>query len=240
MKNFIAGRTYALFQNPLNRKLIGELEAIGARIVLLPSVGTGKVSDTANDDLTATLKNFDWLIFTDIYTVEFFLQELEEQAFDLFELDEIRVCAYGESVADRLRFAQLHADIIPNNIKTPEVLQTVKNYFIDADELSHAKFLIFKEKDSVAEISGALQSLGAVVAEISIYETTTEKQTEIAKLKSLLVGGAIDEFIFTSPFDVINLAHLFPNENLELVLADVDLHADDAQSRQSLAEFRLI
>jgi uroporphyrinogen-III synthase len=240
MHKFSAGKTYALFSSPMNLKVISEMETAGAQAILFPAVETREVFEAEQNDLTATIKSYDWLVFTDIYTVEFFLQQLEKEAFDFFELDEIRVCAYGESVADRLRFAQLHADIIPNSIKTSEVVQTIKDYFMDEDELKSARFLILKEKNTVPEISKELENLGAEVSEISIYETVAEKPAEMAKLKSLLVGGAIDEFVFTSPFDAINLAHLFPNENLENVLADVKLSAGDKQTRQSLDEFRLI
>lgn len=239
MQHFSAEKTYALFSNSINRKIISELEVIGAKKILFPAVQTQGVSSDETQDLSSFLKNFDWLIFTDIYTVEFTLQKLEEEEFDFYELDEIRVCAYGESVADRLRFVQVHADIIPNTVKTADVLQTIKDYFIDEDELKAAKFLIFKEKNAAAGVSKELENLGAKVSELSIYGIVAEKEAETAKLKSLLKGGAIDEFIFTSPFDIINLAHLFPTENLADVLAETTLYAADKTTVQSLEEFRL-
>lgn len=239
MQHFSAEKTYALFSNPTNRKIVSELEVIGAKAILFPAVQTQEILSDETKDLSAFIKNFDWLIFTDIYTVEFFLQKLEQENYDFYELDEMRVCAYGESVADRLRFVQVHADIIPNSIKNQEVLQTIKDYFIDEDELRTAKFLLFKETNAVAGISQELKNLGAEVSELSIYESIAEKESETAKLKSLLVGGAIDEFIFTSPFDIINLAHLFPTENLEDVLAETKLYAGDKTTVQSIEEFRL-
>ena len=239
MQHFSADKTYALFLNPANRRIISELEIIGAKTVLFPAAETHAIETIETEDAAAFLKNFDWLIFTDIYTVEFFLQNLEQAEFDFFELDEIRVCAYGEAVADRLRFAQLHADIIPNNIKTPEILQKIKEYFTDESEFTATKFLILKEKSAMQAITEELKKLGAVVSELSIYQTVAEKEPEIARLKSLLVGGAIDEFIFTSPFDIINLAHLFPTENLEDVLAETKLYATDHSTIQSIQEFRL-
>ena len=239
MQHFSADKTYALFLNPMNRKVISELEVIGAKTILFPNLETREVSSNESQNLSSLLKEFNWLIFTDIYTVEFFLQKLEQEEFDFYELDEIRVCAYGESVTDRLRFVQVHADIIPNSIKTTEVLQTIKDYFIDEDELKDVKFLILKEKNANPAISKELESTGATVSELAIYEIIAETESETAKLKSLLVGGAIDEFIFTSPFDIINLAHLFPTENLENVLAETKLYAADKTTIQSIEEFRI-
>lgn len=240
MQHFSADKTYALFLNPTNRKVISELEVIGAKTILFPNLETREIESDETQNLSNILKEFDWLIFTDIYTVEFFLQKLEQESFDFYELDEIRVCAYGESVADRLRFVQVHADIIPNSIKTTEVLQTIKDYFIDEDELKNAKFLILKEKNANPAISKELENISTMVSELPIYEIIAESESETAKLKSLLVGGAIDEFIFTSPFDIINLAHLFPTENLEDVLMETTLYAADKTTAQSIEEFRLI
>lgn len=240
MQHFSADKTYALFLNPANRKIISELEVIGAKTILFPALETRESASDEAKNLSSFTKKFDWLVFTDIYTVEFFLQKLEQEAFDFYELDEIRVCAYGESVADRLRFVQVHADIIPNSIKTAEVMQTIKDYFLDDDELKNAKFLVLKANSAKPAISDELSDIGATVAEISIYEIIAEGESETAKLKSLLVGGAIDEFIFTSPFDIINLAHLFPTENLETVLAETKLYAADKATDQSIQEFRIV
>lgn len=238
MQNFSADKTYAVFLNAANKKIIADLEAIGAKTILFPSLEMRGIS-APDEDLTSILPNFDWLIFTDIYTVEFFLQKLRESDFDFYNLDEIRICAYGESVADYLRFDQIHADIIPNNVKTNEVFKAINDYFLDEEELKNNRFLIFKESKAQSEITGKLEEIGAKAAEISIYETVFEKESETAKLRSLLVGGAIDEFIFTTPFDVIHLAHLFPNENLTEVLQDVKLNAKDKTVSQSLEEFRI-
>lgn len=239
MQHFSADKTYALFLNSANRKIISELDVIGAQTILFPALETQAVSTGGTLQPANFLNDFDWLVFTDIYTVEYFLQMLEQEEFDFYELDEIRVCAYGESVADRLRFVQVHADIIPNSIKTAEVLQTIKDYFLDEVELKTAKFLVLKEKDAEIAVSKELEKVGAAVTEIAVYEIIRERETETAKLKSLLVGGAVDEFIFTSPLDIINLAHLFPNENLENVLAETKLSAADKATDQSLQEFRI-
>ena len=239
MHHYSADKTYALFLNPANRKIISDLELSGAKTVLLPTLETREIAGRT-DNPPPLLKNFDWLIFTDIYTVEFFLQKLQEDGFDFFDLDEFRICAYGESVADRLRFVQLHSDIVPNRIKTSEVLQAIRDYFGEESNLKNTRFLILKEKKLLSEIAKELKKIGAVAVEFPIYEITAENESEIAKLKSLLIGGAIDEFIFTSPFDVVNLAHLFPNENLPDILNEIRLTAVNKTVLQSLEEFRII
>ena len=238
MLKFSAEKVYALFDNPANKKIISEISACGAQAVLFPTLETEPVSTTQTSETLNNLSIFDWLIFPDIYTVEFFLQNLRESEVDFFELDNLIVCACGESVADRLRYAQLHADIIPNSVNTAEILQTIKDYLFDESELENLRFLVLKKNHSFALIAKELKNRGAAVSELEIYRTISE-ETKSAKVKTLLKGGAIDEFIFTSPFDVINLAHLFPNENLADVLAETKISAADQTVWQSLREFRL-
>jgi uroporphyrinogen-III synthase len=121
---------------------------------------------------------------------------LEINNFELFELDELRVCACGESISDKLRFQQLHADVIPQKSFVENVLQAI----IDYENPNGLKFLIAKKGTKIAEL---LRENGANVEEIETYK---EKEIpNFAKLKSLLKGGAIDEFIFTSPEDVFSL-----------------------------------
>lgn len=237
MSKFSADKSYALFDTPASRKIISELKSLGAKTLLFPAVETEFAAD--NTDFANILLDFDWLVFTDIYTVEFFLQKLEEINFDLYELDNLRVCAYGESVADRLRYAQLHADVIPSNLKTETVLDDLKNYLFN-EELSNSRFLIFKEKTADISLIDELKNYGSTVSEILIYKMNVAESAEIAKNKSLLRGGAADEFIFTSPQDVTVLAHYFPNENLQDILEDTALTFSDNITRQSLEEFRLI
>lgn len=237
MLKFSATKTYGLFDSAANRKTIAELENIGADFVLFPNI-TAKIVENA--ELENILSDFDWLIFPDVYTVEFFLQNLEETGFEFYELDAFRVCAFGESVSDRLRFAQLHADIITNSIKTLDVLQSLKDYIFDESEFASLRFLILKEANAKVEISDKLKKLDAAVTEIPIYQVEIENDAVFAKPKALLKGGAIDEFIFSSPFDAINLSHIFQTDNLAEVLAETKLTASDNQTLQTLEEFRLV
>ena len=240
MSKFSAQKTYAFFSSPINKKIIGELAEIGAETILFPTIEPESFSTDTTTTILSNLNEFSWLVFPDIYTVEFFLQKLEEFAIDFFELDNLQVCAVGESVADRLRFSQLHADIITNSIKTSDVFQNLKEYLADASDFEKNKFLILKEQTAQIELSQKLVDLNANVTELAIYQIKKIEEVRITKLKALLKGGAIDEFIFTSPIDVLNLADIFSTEHLSELLAEIIIFADDKATLQSLKEFGLI
>lgn len=230
MSKFDKEKTYALFDSPLNKKRIGEIE----QAVIFPTITTLEIE--SDDSILQNLSEFDWLIFPDVHAVEYFVNRLEKLNIDLYELDALRVLAYGEAVADRLRFSQLHADVIPSTIKTSDVLQSLKDYVFDEAEFANLRFLILKEQNAEIDLAKEL----ANVIELPIYSVEFADETQLAKLKALLKGGAIDEFIFSSHYDVLNLAQLFQTENLAELLEGITLTATDNLTLQSLQEFRLV
>ena len=239
MSNSINEKTFGLIANPNNKKIVSELEKAGAKIVKFPPFEAEKIEPDANSvEHLSNLVEFDWIIFPDVLTVDFFLQSLEENAVDFFELDEIRVCAFGEVISDRLRFARLHADVIPNTIKTDDVLSALKNY-IAAEDLKELEFLLPKEISLRNEIKNELLKAGGKVSELPIYEIKFSKDSEISKLKALVKGGAIDEFIFSAPTDFIALNYIFSGESLAQIFADIEISAVDEIIYQTIRENNL-
>jgi uroporphyrinogen-III synthase len=237
MPNFSKDKTYALFESPLNKKTIGELKAGKIETIVFPQITTTKLDNTGS--ISGLADEFDWLVFSDVYAVEYFVGALEKAGIDLFELDSVRVLAYGEAVSDRLRFSQLHADVIPSTVKTPDVLRALKDYIFDEQDFANLRFLVLHEKTAEIELAGKLLELGSAVTNFPVYSAIISDPAEIPRFKALLKGGAIDEFIFSSYFDVLNLAQMFQTENLAELLEGITLTAADNATRQSLLEFRL-
>jgi uroporphyrinogen-III synthase len=240
MTRFSRDKTYALFDAPANRKIIAEMQAGGIEFVLFPVVETAPVETPEADAALLRATAFDWLVFTDAFAADFFLARLNDLGVDLFDLDAARVCAYGESVADRLRFAQVHADVVTNTLKTADVYEAIENYLLDASEFATLSFLILKASEREAPIAEILRAAGASVTELALYCALTAADFDVPKIKALLKGGAIDEFVFTSASDVANLAHLFPADPLEELLEGVRITPLDKTTAQALIEFRLL
>ncbi|MCY7348873.1 MAG: uroporphyrinogen-III synthase [Pyrinomonadaceae bacterium] len=239
MLNSINNKTFALFDNPINKKLAAAVENSGAKLLKFPPIEAEKV--VLNENSTELLKNldrFDWIIFPDVLTVEFFLECLEENQIDAFELDAIRVCALGESVSDRLRFGQLHADLLPRRIDAENVLSSLKNYAA-GDEFADLSFLLIVENSFGSAIKDELIKAGAIVSELPIYRIKLTKKAEIGKLKALLKGGAIDEFIFSAPTDFISLKYIFKAEPLARIFSEIKVSAVDGATLQIVREHHI-
>ncbi len=232
-------KTYALFANPANRRLVAELEKAGARVFQFPPIAVEKVAlDEKSVENLRHLADFDWLIFPDVLVVDYFLEALEENEIDLFEMDFLGVCAFGEAVSDRLRFAAVHADIIPASVEIDVVFAAVLEY-IGEGKLKDLKFLFPKEDFNKNPLTKKIQAFGAKVLELPIYKVKIEKNLEIAKLKTLLEVGAIDEFIFTAPDDFVALKQYFETEKLIDIFKETKVSAADAVNFQTAREHKL-
>lgn len=230
-------KTIGIIDHPKNKKLIANLEKQGNKPILFPEPKASLISNESEkfQDLT----DFEWLIFTDLNSVECFLQVLEKNEVNFFELDVLRICALGEAVADRLRFELLHSDVIPPNNETESIFSALSDYIFDDNEITGMKFLIVKESNAKSEISNLLTEKKASVIELPVYQSVFPNSAQIPKLKALVKGGGIDEFLFTAPEDVFSLAQIFQNEDLGKAFAEIKITAKDEMTRQTLIEHRL-
>jgi uroporphyrinogen-III synthase len=232
-------KTYALFANPINAKFVADLEKTGAKVFEFPPLRVEKIvlEPLAIENLK-NLAVFDWLILPDVLAAEFFLENLEASGIDLFEIDFLRTCAVGESVADRLRFVQVHADVIPATVETEKAFSVIADYVGDGS-LENLKFLFPKRFSPNNPLKERLTTNGAEVVELPVYKTEIINKLEITRMKTLLEAGAIDEFIFTAPTDFIWLEDYFNGVNLTDVFAEIQVSAADGVTFQSARENKI-
>ncbi len=232
----IEQKSYGMFPNSLNKRIIEELKSKGHNILNFPKVEKKPISLTHNEkEILLNLQNFDWLIFTDVFAVDEFLLHLENLKVDFFELDNLRVCAYGEAVSDRLRFVQLHADVIAYDFDEHEIFLQIKNYLFNEDEFKGLKFIFIKGNQNDYKIVEMLEQKSVCVDPLKLYETNI--QENIPKLKALVKGGAIDEFIFCSPDEVFDLSIMFGKDKLANYFHEIIVTAKDEITYQTLNEF---
>ncbi|MCA1622318.1 MAG: uroporphyrinogen-III synthase [Acidobacteria bacterium] len=239
MANSLSEKIYALFSSTTNKKLIKALDKRGKKVFLFPPIKSEKIAlDNKQTKYLRNISDFDWLIFTDVFTVKYFLESLEENEIDFFEMDAVNVCAFGEAVSDTLRFVQLHADLIPNLIETEEVFSALSGYLYE-NELNDMKFLLVKEFSQNYKLKEKLIEKGANVTELPIYTTKITDKNEIAKLKTLLKGGAIDEFVFSSPSDFTVLQFYSAGEAISNLLSEIQISVTSEIVFQAAKEHNL-
>ncbi len=219
-------KTIGVFNKPSNQKLISQLKAKNINVFLLPQIETSSVNNLSG----LKLNQFDWLIFSDCYAAEHFLQLLELNELDKFELDNLRICAIGEAVSDKLRMFQIHADVIPSKLTDESVFQAICDY----QTPNGLRFLLTEKNTNLADL---LRNAQANVIEITVYKTKIIGETP--KIRVLIKNGAVDEVIFTSPNEVNDWKLLITSNNFISDFNEIKPLAIDVQTHGYLIEHGL-
>src|SRR5215210_7277367 len=126
----LAGRTIVITRARAQAlDFAAELERLGARVVSCPTIEIVEPESYASlDEAIENLYGYDWLIFTSVNGVDYFLRRLEQRGHEVSELDELRVCAIGEATALRLREARIHVDVVPEQFKAEGAFLAIAAY----------------------------------------------------------------------------------------------------------------
>jgi uroporphyrinogen III methyltransferase / synthase len=215
------------------------LESYGARVISCPTIEIVEPeSFTLLDEAIQNLFGYDWLIFTSVNGVDYFLRRLKTLGHDVSELDELKVCAIGEATAERLREASIHVDLVPEEFKAEGVFSALVR-FVEGEGLSGKNFLIPRAAQARDYLPSALEAAGARADVVPVYRTVAPQDTEKRRVEALLAGGAIDCITFTSSSTVRNFAELFVTTDLSPLLAGVRVACIGDITSSTAAEYGL-
>ncbi len=207
----LSGRTVLLTRPQDSRdELAVALEAAGARILWCPTIAIADPdSYDALDGAIADLFGYDWVIFTSVNGVDYFVRRFEALGHTLDELDDLRVCAIGDATADKLRDVAIHVDLVPADARAEGVYNALRDYLGSAEAMTTLNFLLPRAAVARDFLPRALADAGARVDDVAAYRTIAAGNTDLARVGALLGGGGIDCTVFTSSSAVRNFATLF-------------------------------
>lgn len=229
--------TRALAQS---EEFAAQLEAYGARVVACPTIEIVEPETYAPlDEAIDNLYGYDWLIFTSINGVNFFLRRLEALGHDVSELDELKVCAIGTATAEALCDARIHVDVVPEQFKAEGVFAALGSYLGSVERFNRLNFLIPRAAIARDYLPLALEEAGARADAIAAYRTVPPKTTDRARIEAMFIGGAVDCITFTSSSTVINFAQLFDTTNLRELLRGIKVACIGDITAQTASDYGL-
>lgn len=203
-------------------EFVTELERYGARVLLCPTIEIAEPENYERlDEAIEHLFGYDWIIFTSVNGVDFFLRRLAARGHQIDELDELRICAVGDATAERLVTAHVHVDVIPEEFKAEGVFIALARYAGDAESLKGVNFLMPRAAVGRDYIPAALEQAGARCDLVTAYRTVQPDGLDRGRVSAMLTGGAADCIAFTSASTVKNLAKLFDTQDLSEALKGV-------------------
>jgi uroporphyrinogen-III synthase len=231
-------KTYGVFEQNQNKKFIQSLIGDGCKIISFPQIEYYQSNLSENETkYLRNPENTDWLIFTDINSVEYFIRFYENNSLDLYELDNLRVIAFGEAVSDSLRFVQIHSDIIVDNFDDQMIFDQIKEYLLGVEGLFELNILFIKGNQKNYYLTELLKEAKANIRELSIYQSKLPEDS--TKLKTLAINGAIDEFIFLRAEEVFDLSLYFYPQKINDELDEIQMIGTDEITLKTLREFGL-
>jgi uroporphyrinogen III methyltransferase / synthase len=216
------------------------LESYGARVIACPVIEIVEPESYGPlDEAIENLYGYDWLVFTSVNGVDYFLRRLETHEMDVSELDDLSVCAIGEATAERLHEAHVHVDLVPEQFKAEGVFATLERFLGGRASLRGKNFLIPRAAIARDYLPRALEEAGARADVVAAYRTIAPHSSELGRVRALLAGGAVDCITFTSSSTVRNFAQLFDTTDLRELLEGVRVACIGDITASTAAEYGL-
>jgi uroporphyrinogen III methyltransferase/synthase len=146
--------------------LTSMLHQLGADVVELPTIEIQPASDyTALDAAIGRLPVYNWLIFTSVNGVRFFLDRLDASHSDLRNIRG-RLCAIGPATRDALERFHLRVDVVADEYLAEGLLKILSGF-----DLSNAKVLLARAAVARDILPDELRRWGAQVEVVEAYRT---------------------------------------------------------------------
>ena len=234
----LAGRTILVSPDSEHAELASELERHGARVLTWPTLDISQVENNAAlDEAIENLFGYDWLIFSNVNAVDFFLRRFRELGRDISELEALLVCAIGETTRARLEEFQVHVDVTPDRPSSRRALSAIDKYVGGRDSLGGLNFLIPRATIAGDSLTRSLEEAGARVDDVTTYRTCSPDSPDLAHIKGLLTGGGIDCIAFAASSEMRDFAALFDTNDPQQLVDGVAVVCLDEGTAQVAVEF---
>jgi uroporphyrinogen-III synthase len=176
-------------------QLAHSLEALGAEVLLLPTVSFAPMEDSqALDAALRHLAEFDWILFTSQNAVRFVCQRIHELDLPVAALQSPRplVAAVGSATGMAATSEGFRVDTIPKSHSGEALVQELWGAIGDR------KILLPRSDRADDRLPNALRGAGSKVTEIVAYRTAAPVSLDPQILKSIR-DAEVDAIVFASP-----------------------------------------
>jgi hydroxymethylbilane synthase len=196
------------------------LEALGAEVISCPTIEIKEPSSWEQlDRALIHLSWYDWLAFTSLNGVEYFLGRMDALGHGRVELESHRICAVGSKTAERLESENVVVDLTPERFTAEDLAREFIKRFGFHQRLYGSRMLLPASRTTRDVIRPAMEMIGVYVEVVEAYQTVTPaaKGENVARL---LRDAEADYIVFTSPSTVANLAAILETDHLAPHLAN--------------------
>jgi uroporphyrinogen III methyltransferase/synthase len=161
------------------------------------------------------LKKYEWVIFTSVNGVRFFLERLRSLGEDLRVLKGINLCTIGPATAAELQRVGITPDFMPAEYRAEAVVKG-----LGIKKLKGSHILLPRAKVAREILPVELKRLGAKIDVIPVYQTV-RPDGDLNRIESYLNVGEIDVATFTSSSTVKNFVDMLGHKEVPSLLKNV-------------------
>ena len=178
----------------------------GAEVLEIPTIRIAAPDDRqALVEALTALGEYEWIIFTSPNGVVQFFEYFFKSFEDIRALGGARLAAVGPATAAKLQELHFKVDLMPKEYVTDHIAKAFKDY----QDIENVKMLLLRAQVANPELVRALEDQGAIVDDVSVYQTVAETEDRTGAAARLIEEGA-DWITFTSSSTVQNFHARFP------------------------------
>jgi uroporphyrinogen III methyltransferase/synthase len=186
------------------------LRALGADPIELPLIALEPPMDPAPlDRAIEALSSYDWLIFTSVNGVRFFLNRLDQSPHDLRML-KARICAIGPATRKAVEDLHLKVDLMPEKYVAESVIQAFAS-----EDLAGQKILLPRAAVARDLIPTELAKRGARMDVVEAYRNVVPANAAVRAGEIFSSERKPDWITFTSSSTVKNLLAILGRDALD-------------------------
>jgi len=192
------------------------LEALGAEVLLAPTVVVRPITNPGPlDDAIERLADYDWLVFTSVNGVRFFLRRLEQRGRDLRALGHLKIAAIGPATAEALAQFHLRADLLPGSYRSEALAEVLGQH------AQGRRILLARADRGRTLLKDELQQL-ADVDQVAVYHNADAVSLPDSVVERIM-DGTVDWITLTSSAIATRLHGLLPEAARQRVGREVRL-----------------
>jgi uroporphyrinogen III methyltransferase/synthase len=190
--------------NELSRQLIEK----GARPVEFPTINIRPTANTGEIENTIKqLQKYQWVVFTSVNSVDIFFQHLNRLKLDARSFFNVNIGVIGPATCKRLESKGLNPDFIPDEYTSQGIISLFRKL-----DITGKRILLPRSNLADNELAAGLEALGAIVDQVTIYETMPVSNNS-SSLIDILTKDKIDIVTFISSSAVTNFIKITGNTN---------------------------
>lgn len=216
-------------------KLSSRLEALGAEVVLLPTIEIAPIADlSALSEQIRQIGRYSWILFTSINAVEVFFVQLQKDDLDIRALSGCKIGAVGTATKHRLHDFGVRADFVPHIHTGKDFAEELLEQYPD---IRGTEVLIPASAIAHTEICQVLEAGGVQCLQLPVYENHAIKY-DSSYLEELLSDGC-GWLTFCSSSAVDNFMHLIQEHRLEHLIQDIKMAVIGHFTARTLSKYDL-